>query len=287
MAGGQDQPIAADVAQDREVLVVDHAGVDHAEAGRAVGQPHQDQVARVEVVEVAERRAPGGAVTGDRGGAAEAGQAGLGVVARAAAQPGRVGALDHGLGDADRRDLHPRDRVADLQLGEQRPRGRPGSARHADELARGGGGVQPLAQLGRQARLRAGLEVGGDRLLPGQHQRALDQQQDRDAEEDPREPAQPALAGAPGGRGRLGVGRRRRRRGRGVPRGHCPWAAARARSRSRCWKRTFLRAWRIRFWSCPLPWKRCSSSARRRLGMAAPGLLSANSSKSASRSQVV
>ena len=154
MAGAQHQAAVADRLQHGEVLVVDDLGLLDAVDEAPVGHVDDDPVARVELVDVAERRAVGGAVAGDRRRPALAGQRRLGVVAGPLAEALEIGALDDVLVHADRRNLDPRDRIALQGLSPDDP------LRRVDE-----GGLQLLLVLVR--------DVGGDRLLPQQGDRGV------------------------------------------------------------------------------------------------------------------
>ena len=112
VAGGEGQLVGEDVVDHGRVAGRDHEALRGVVDEDALQRGEDDRVSDLHRVEVVEGMAVGGAVAGDGGVAGLPGQRRSDVVARALAQIGRVGALDHDLVDADHRDPDVADGVA-------------------------------------------------------------------------------------------------------------------------------------------------------------------------------
>src|SRR5690606_26452902 len=135
VARGEGQAVVTEVAHDVGVLGVDDELLAHLVDEGALHRGDLDPVAGVQLVDVVERGAVGGAVPGDGGVAGLAGERAVLVVARPTLEVVQAHYLDDDLVDADVRDPDAGDGVA---LGRQRWRwGR---------LGRGGG----RARVGRR-----------------------------------------------------------------------------------------------------------------------------------------
>ena len=152
MAGAQDEPVVGDLVLDPGRVRIDDPGSLDAVGERPVGHRQDDPVARLEAVDVAERRSVGGAVAGDRHGAALPGQRSVRVVTGALAQGVGVVALDDVGVLVDRGHLDLADRVALERL-------------EADQVV---GAGRQLRQLVLELGLLAIRQKSRDWLLPGQ-----------------------------------------------------------------------------------------------------------------------